>query len=38
MKVYAKENRMPLLQEVEDDFYEDNEIQYVTLESKKTGI
>ena len=37
MKVYAKENRMPILQEIADDFCEDNEIQYVTLESKKTG-
>ena len=37
MKVYAKENRMPILQEIADDFCQDNEIQYVTLESKKTG-
>ena len=35
MHAYAGSQRMPTLQELADDFCEDNEIQYVTLESKK---
>lgn len=35
MNSYADSQRMPTLQELADDFCEDNEIQYVTLESKK---
>lgn len=35
MNSYATSQRMPTLQELADDFCKDNEIQYVTLESKK---
>lgn len=35
MHSYADAQRMPTLQELADDFCEDDEIQYVTLESKK---
>ena len=35
MSTYAKEQRMPTLQELANNFCEDNEIEYVTLESKK---
>ena len=35
MNSYALEQRMPTLQELADDFCEDNEIEYVTLTSKK---
>ena len=34
---YAKEQRMPTLQEFADGLCEDNEIQYVELQSKKVG-
>lgn len=34
---YAKEQRMPTLQEFADELCEDNEIQYVELQSKKVG-
>ncbi len=34
---YAISQRMPTLQELANDFCEDNEIQYVTLESKKVA-
>lgn len=35
MNNYAQKQRMPILQELADDFCEDNEIEYVTLKSKK---
>ena len=37
MDSYAKEQRMPTLQELANDLCEDNEIEYVELESKKLG-
>lgn len=37
MEKYAKEQRMPTLQEFADGLCEDNEIQYVQLQSKKVG-
>lgn len=37
MRVYAENQRMPTLQEVANDFCEDEEIQYVELESKRTA-
>ena len=37
MSAYAKSQRMPTLQELANDFCEDNEIQYVSLASKKTA-
>lgn len=37
MNSYAKDQRMPTLQELADDFCEDNEIEYVELESKRTA-
>ena len=35
---YTKEQRMPTLQEVANDLCEDNEMEYVTLESKKMQV
>ncbi len=37
MNSYATSQRMPTLQELANDFCEDSEIQYVTLESKKVA-
>lgn len=37
MKAYTQSQRMPTLQEVANDFCEDEEIQYVTLTSKQTA-
>lgn len=37
IKVYAESQRIPTLQEVADDFCEDDEVQYVTLKRKKTA-
>lgn len=38
IKSYAKEQRMPSLQEIADDLCEDNEIQYVVTKSQVAGI
>ena len=38
IKSYTKEQRMPTLQEVANDLCEDNEMEYVTLESKKMQV
>lgn len=35
IQTYAKKGRLPTLQEIADDFCEDDEIQYVELKSKK---
>ena len=37
IKAYGKNKRMPTLQELANDFCEDEDIQYVELESKKTA-
>lgn len=37
IEIYTKEERMPTLQEFADGLCEDNEIEYVELESKKIG-
>lgn len=37
IKVYTESQRMPTLQEIADDFCKDNEVQYVTLERKRTA-
>lgn len=37
METYVKEQRMPTLQELSDGLCEDDEIQYVKLQSKKIG-
>lgn len=37
METYAQEQRMPTLQQFSDELCEDNEIEYVELQSKKVG-
>lgn len=36
-KIYSKEHRVPTLQELADDFCEDNEIEYVNITKKESG-